>query len=263
MTTITQHAPGTFSWPELATSDQAGAKKFYAALFGWTMNDTPMGEGESYTMINLGDRGVGALYTKRNEEASTPPHWNSYVSVEKADAAAAKAKQLGGKVLAEPFDVMDVGRMAVIQDPTGAVFCVWEAKKHIGAGVLGETGSLVWTELMTPDTNQASAFYSGLFGWKPKTTDMGNDMKYTVFNRGEVGAGGMMAIPPNMADIPPHWKPYFAVADADAIVSKAAQLGGKVVMPATDIPGTGRFAILEDPQGATFGILKPAPMPRA
>src|SRR5262245_18129760 len=111
MPTTTQHAPGSFSWPELATSDQAGAKKFYSALFGWTMNDTPMGEGESYTMINLGDRGVGALYTKRKEEAQFPPHWNSYVSVEKADAAASKAKQLGATIMMEPFDVMDVGRM--------------------------------------------------------------------------------------------------------------------------------------------------------
>jgi uncharacterized protein len=259
MPTTTQHAPGTFSWPELATSDQAAAKTFYAALFGWTMNDTPMGEGETYTMIHLGDRGVGALYTKRKEEANLPPHWNSYVTVEKADAAAAKAKQLGGTLLMEPFDVMDVGRMAVIQDPTGAVFCVWEAKNHVGAGVLGETGSLVWTELMTPDTNQAGAFYSGLFGWRPQSMDMGGGMTYTVFNRGDVGAGGMMGIPPDMQGVPPHWKPYFAVENADATVAKATQLGGKLIVPPTDIPGTGRFAIIEDPQGATFGILKPSP----
>ncbi|MBI1796969.1 MAG: VOC family protein [Candidatus Eisenbacteria bacterium] len=261
MATTTTHAPGTFCWPELSTTDQAGAKKFYSALFGWEMNDSPMGEGEFYTMIGLGGRGVGALYTMRKEEKSSgaPPHWNSYVAVESADAAAARAKQLGATILADAFDVMDVGRMAIIQDPTGAVFCVWEAKKHTGAGVLGEPGSLCWTELMTRDTAKAGAFYTALFGWKTDVMTMG-PMSYTVFKRDDTGAGGMMAISPDMGQVPPNWMPYFAVTDTDAIVAKANQVGGRVIAPAQDVPNVGRFAVLQDPQSAVFAVLTP---PRA
>ena len=262
MATITQHAPGTFCWPELATTDQEGAKKFYSALFDWETVDSPMGPGEVYTMINKGGRGVGALYAQRKEERGhgIPPHWNSYVSVESADKAAAKAKQLGAMVMAEPFDVMDVGRMAVIQDPTGAMFCVWEAKKHTGAGVIGEPGSLVWTELMTKHTAKAQAFYSGLFGWKAEAMK-GGPIPYTIFKNANDpnGVGGMLSITPEMGPVPPNWLPYFAVTDADATVAKTTKLGGKVLMPPRDIPGTGRFAVLQDPQGASFAIIKTEP----
>ncbi len=163
MATMAQHAPGTFCWPELATTDQDGAKKFYTSLFGWTFTAGDMGGGETYTMLKLKGADVGALCTMRKEQRSQgiPPHWSSYVSVESADQAAAKAKQLGGKVLMEAFDVIDVGRMAILQDPTGAVVCVWQAKKHIGVGVMNEPGALCWTELMTTDTDRAEKFYTG------------------------------------------------------------------------------------------------------
>jgi hypothetical protein len=209
-------------------------------------------------MIDLGGRGVGALYTQKKEERAhgVPPHWNSYVAVENADAAAAKAKQLGGTLLAEPFDVMDVGRMAVIQDPTGATFCVWQAMKHTGAAVLGEPGSLVWTELMTKDTARAQTFYTGLFGWKAETM-RGAPMSYTVFKRegAEMGSAGMLAITPEMGPVPPNWLPYFAVTDCDATVATAGKLGGKTIVPPQDVPDTGRFSVLEDPQGATFAVI--------
>lgn len=261
MATITQHAPGTFSWPELATTDQPGAKKFYSALLGWDMNDNEMGPGETYTMIMLKDRNVGALYNMRKEERSMgiPPHWNSYVTVESADAAAAKAKSLGATLLAEPFDVMDVGRMAIIQDPAGAVFCVWQAKKHIGAGVLGETGSLVWTELLTTDVAKAQPFYTGLFGWKAEAMPMG-PMTYTIWKNGSEQAGGMMQITKEMGPMPSNWMVYFGVDDVDASAARATSLGGTIVVPPTDIPNIGRFAVIMDPQGAAFSIFKPLGM---
>src|SRR5438477_11531386 len=146
MATITQHAPGTICWPELATTDQAGARTFYTALFGWKANESDMGNSETYTMLQNKDRSVGALYTVRKEQRAqgVPPNWTSYVAVTSADDAAKKAVELGGKTIAAPFDVMDVGRMAVIQDPQGAIFAVWQAKKHNGAQVLDEPGSLSW-----------------------------------------------------------------------------------------------------------------------
>ena len=259
MATITQHAPGTFCWPELATSDQPGAKKFYTTLLGWEFTDSDMGGGEVYTMLNLKGRVLGALYSMRKEERShgIPPHWNSYVAVESADQTAAKAKSLGGILMAEPFDVMDVGRMAIIQDPTGAMFCIWQPKKHTGAAVLGEVGALCWTELMTSDADKARAFYTGLFGWKTEIKPMG-PMNYTIYKNGAAMAGGMMQITKEMGPIPSHWMVYFAVADCDAVVAKAKGMGAKVTVPSTDVPNVGRFAVLQDPQGAHFAILNPS-----
>jgi len=261
MATITQHAPGTFCWPELATSDQAAARKFYTSLFGWGVNESPMGEGETYTILLKGDKSVGALYTMRPEEAKqgAPPHWNAYVSVTSADESAAKAKQLGGQVLMDPFDVMEHGRMAIIQDPTGAIFCLWQAKQHIGANVLGETGSLIWTELMTTDTDKAGKFYTGLLPWKTESMKMDDDMVYTLFKRSDdQGAGGMMPIPKQAQGAPPNWLSYFAVDDVDKSAAKVKELGGKVMNPPQDIPNIGRFAVVTDPQGAHFALFKPA-----
>jgi len=257
MATTTQHAPGTFCWPELATSDQSGAKAFYSTLFGWESTDNPMGDGASYTMLSLQGRNLGALYTMGPEERGQgiPPHWNSYVSVESADRSAAKAKTLGGTVLLEPFDVMEHGRMAVLQDPTGATFCLWEPKQHSGAGVLDEVGALCWTELMTRDASKAQAFYTGLFGWEAEAKPMG-PMTYTIFLNGDRQAGGMMQITKEMGPLPPHWMIYFSVGDCDGTVAKAGTLGAKTIMPPRDIPNVGRFAILMDPQGAAFSVIK-------
>lgn len=257
MATTTQHAPGTFCWPELATVDQSGARGFYTKLFGWDFSDMDMGGGEKYTMFKLKDRYVGALYTMRPEERSTgaPPHWNSYVAVESADQAAEKAKSLGGTVVMPPFDVFDSGRMAFVQDPTGAFFGVWQAKQHPGAGVLDEIGALCWTELMTTDTKKAQAFYTGLFGWKAEPKPMGSTT-YTIYKRGDAQAGGMMQITKEMGALPSHWMIYFEAADCDATVAKAGTLGAKTIMPPRDIPEVGRFAILQDPQGAAFSVIK-------
>ena len=260
MATITQHAPGTFCWSELATVDQAGAKAFYSKLFGWDTMDMDMGGGQAYTFLKLGDRDAGALYSMMPEERASgaPPHWKSYVAVTSADQAAAKAKSLGGTVVMEPFDVFESGRMALIQDPTGAIFGVWQAKQHVGAGVLGENGAMCWTELMTSDAAKAEPFYTGLFGWGAETKPMG-PTAYTVFNRGSEQAGGMMQITKEMGPIPSHWAVYFAVGDCDAMVAKAQGLGAKTIVPPQDVPAVGRFAVLQDPQGAVFSIIKLEP----
>lgn len=264
MPTVTQHAPGTFSWPELATKDPNGAKKFYATLFGWTYEDRPMGEAGVYTMIQKDGKPVGALYAmeKAQLDQGMPPHWGSYVTVESADATAAKAKQLGGTVVMEPFDVMEHGRMAVLRDPQGATFCLWQPKEHIGAQRLGDPGSLVWTELLTSDANGAEAFYTKLFPWRSSQVPSaaGEGVPYTIFHRGEDGAAGMFQITKQMGPMNPYWYPYFAVDDCDATVEKARSLGAQVHMPPTDIPKTGRFAVLSDPQGASFGVIKTVPM---
>jgi predicted enzyme related to lactoylglutathione lyase len=256
---FTSHTPGTFSWPELATTDQKGAVAFYRALFGWDLNEQPMGPTETYSMFQLRGKEVGAAYTMRPEEKQTgaPPHWNNYVTVKNVDEAVKKAEGLGAKVFAPPFDVMDAGRMAVLQDPTGAVFQVWTANRSIGARILNEPGALCWTELTTTDTKAAETFYTQLFGWTPKHSAAGAPMEYTEFSVGGTPLIGMMAKPPDMpAHIPSYWMPYFQVTNVDASASKGKELGGKVMVGPNDIPDAGRFAILTDPQGAMFAIFQ-------
>lgn len=259
MADFASHTPGTFSWPELATTDQKGAVAFYRGLFGWDLNDQPMGPTETYSMFQMRGKEVGAAYTMRPEERQhgAPPHWNNYVTVQNVDEAVKKAEGLGAKVFAPPFDVMDVGRMAVLQDPTGAVFQVWEAKKHIGAKILNEPGALCWTELTTSDTNAAEKFYTQLFGWMPKHSAAGAPMEYTEFSVSGTPSIGMMAKPKDMpAHIPSYWMPYFQVTSVDGSASKAKELGGKVMIGPQDIPDAGRFAILTDPQGAMFAVFQ-------
>jgi predicted enzyme related to lactoylglutathione lyase len=244
--------PGNFCWIELATSDGTAAKGFYTDLLGWTADDSPMGDGQVYTMLRKGDKRVGALYT---DNRGIPPNWMSYIAVTSADDAAARARELGGVVVAEPFDVMEHGRMAVIQDPQSATFAVWEARNHKGIELYGETGSLCWNELATRNAESAASFYSALFGWTTKEST-GSGMQYTEFHNGEKAIGGMYTITPEMGEMPPNWMPYFAVSDCDGTAAKAIANGGRLMVPPTDIPTVGRFAGIIDPQVAFFAVVK-------
>ena len=252
-----EYKPGTFCWVELATSDANAAKTFYTQLFGWTYEDHPMGPDMVYTMLRLDGKDVGALYKLMSDqvEHGVPPNWLSYISVTSADEATEKAKGAGATILKEPFDVMTVGRMSVIQDPTGAVFATWQAGDSPGAGIYNVPNSFCWNELMTTDTAKDKEFYTSVFGWGADTQNFG-ELEYTMFSNGDRPAGGMLAITPEMGPIPPNWLAYFAVDDCDAKVQKATELGASVMKPADDIPGIGRFAILLDPQGAGFAIIK-------
>ncbi|MEP6819935.1 MAG: VOC family protein [bacterium] len=252
-----KYAPGTFCWVELGTTDSEAAKKFYTGLFGWTPDDRLVGPGMVYTMLNLDGKNTGALYQMEPEKLAqgVPPHWLSYVLVTSADESAAKAKELGATLLAGPFDVTTVGRMAVIQDPTGAVFALWQAGTHQGAGVVNVANSFCWNELMTTDTTRDGEFYTGLFGWGKDTQNFG-PLEYTMFSNNERPAGGMLQITPDMGPIPPNWLVYFAVDDCDAKTQKATELGGSVMQQPDDIPNIGRFSILTDPQGAAFALIK-------
>jgi uncharacterized protein len=252
-----QYKPGTFCWVELGTSDSAAAKNFYTQLFGWDHEDKPMGPEGAYTLLKLNGKDVGGLYELMPEMKAQeiPPHWLSYVSVENADEVAEKAKAEGATLLNGPFDVFTLGRMAVVQDPTGAVFALWQAKEHTGAGIYNAPNSFTWNELGTNDTQKAGQFYSNLFGWTRENFP-DSPIEYTMFKNGDRGNGGMYGITPDMGPIPPHWLVYFAVDDCDAKVQRATELGANVMKPADDIPGVGRFAILTDPQGAAFAVIK-------
>jgi predicted enzyme related to lactoylglutathione lyase len=257
MQEVPDYKPGTFCWVELGTSDDQAAKNFYTKLFGWDFVENSMGEHGVYTILKLGGKDVGGLYKLMPDMVArgVPPHWMSYVSVENADEAAEKAKAEGGTIVMGPFDVATLGRMAVVQDPTGAAFSLWEAKEHKGSGIYNVPNSFCWNELATNDPPRAGEFYSNMFGWDKDTQNFG-PMEYTMFKNADRGAGGMYKITPEMGPMPPHWLVYFAVDDCDAKVQKATELGASVMKPADDIPGVGRFAILNDPQGAAFALIK-------
>lgn len=260
MPTIEKHAPGSFSWIELATTDQTAAKDFYAKIFGWSSQDFPIGPNEVYTIFQVEGRDVAAGCTLRPDQIShgVPPHWNLYVAVESADASAARATQLGGTVLAPPFDVFDSGRMAVVQDPTGASFSLWQPNKHLGTGICAAHGTLCWADLNTPHQARAGQFYSELFGWHMMKEDEDPEHNYWHIKNGEEFIGG---IPPASYDrpgTPAHWLAYFQVSDCDATAAEAKNLGAMHYMPPTDFEDVGRISILADPQGAAFAIFKGA-----
>lgn len=253
---VTSHAPGTFCWIELVANDALAAGRFYELVFGWDKRENPMGPDSVYTIFEQGGRDVAAMYGRGPEEREGPSYWRSYVCVESADETVARAASLGAEVMAEPFDVFDIGRMAMLRDPTGATFALWQAKSHIGIGRSGEPGALSWNELLTRDVEAAAAFYTRLFGWGARTMPFGSS-EYTVFDRAEEPVAGMMAMS-DPADAPPNWLPYFGVAECDDRAREAGVAGGRVFVSPTDIPGVGRFAVLGDPQGAVFAILQPA-----
>jgi predicted enzyme related to lactoylglutathione lyase len=250
----TSYASGTPNWIDVQTTDTKAAKQFYSSLFGWNFVDYPIDEanGVYYSMGMLKDHEVAAVAPLGPEQAGVPPHWNSYVSVDDVDGATAKVESAGGKVMAPPMDVMDAGRMSVVQDPTGAVFMLWQAKDNIGAQLVNEAGTFSWSELITPDVPKAAAFYKKVLGWGTETHGEGAGA-YTEFKLGGNSIAGAMN--PPMPGIPPLWGIYFTVDDCDAAVEKAKSLGAAVMNGPMDIE-PGRFAVLADPQGAMFNVIK-------
>lgn len=262
MPIIEKHPPGSFCWIELATSDQKAAKVFYGTLFGWSANDAPMGPSDFYTMFQLEGRDAAAAYTLRKEQRAqgVPSHWMLYIAVDSADATAKKAGVLGGTVLAPPFDVATFGRMAVIQDPTGPIFSIWEPKANPGTGIAGVGGTLCWADLNTPDPVRAAKFYHELFGWKfTSDTDDDPPSGYQHIQNGEEFIGGVLPNAGRDSKIPPHWLSYFLVTDCDLSAAKAKELGAGFLMPPNTLEGVGRFAVVADPQNAVFAIFQPLP----
>jgi predicted enzyme related to lactoylglutathione lyase len=246
------HAPGTFSWTDLSTPDPAAAAAFYGALLGWEGEETPAGEAGTYWMMRVGGRDVAGMSAMREEQRASgaPPAWLSYVTVEAADATAGRAGELGGTVLMPAFDVLDAGRMALLLDPQGAVFAVWEPRAHIGAGLVNDPGAMVLNQLNTSDTEAAAAFYSALFGWEISVAVTDPQPYWRIENGGRLN-GGMMTLPAGA----PYWLVYFTVADLDGAAETIAREGGQVVVPPMQVQG-GRILVARDPAGAYFGLFE-------
>jgi predicted enzyme related to lactoylglutathione lyase len=245
----TASSVGKFVWHEQVSDDPKQAQNFYKQLFGWDTEVFKPGEVD-YAMISSGGQSHGGF--GKAMEGAPPPHWLGHVRVEKLEDTIEQAKSAGGKLAAGPFEMEDVGRIAILTDPQGAHISIYQS----GGEMPPAEGVFVWDELGTSDADGAQRFYEQVFGWT--TDDMGPDFGgYRVFNHGETGIAGLMQL--QEASIPPHWQPYVAVEDVDATATKAGELGGSTLAEPMDVPEVGRIAVLRDPQGATFGILKPQP----
>jgi len=255
MSERTSYEPGTPNWVDLGSPDLDASIEFYRGLFGWDVPESANSEATGgYRQAMKGGKPVGGMMPLMQE--GQPPAWTSYVSVADADATAAAVKAAGGSVIAEPMDVMELGRMAVFTDPGGAFFGIWQPGTFIGAEVVNEPGALSWNELNTRDLAAAKAFYGAVFGWSFEDNDMGEAGSYTTISLGEGMIGGILDMNEREIpeQVPAHWQVYFAVEDTDAAVEQAKQGGGSVMVPPMEVPA-GRFAILLDPHGASFAVI--------
>jgi uncharacterized protein len=261
MPNIDRHEPNTFCWVDLATNDPNAAKRFYSELFGWASKDSQVPGGGTNTMFFLRDRPMASAYqmNEGQKQMGVPPSWVCYVATKNADETLKAVERAGGKVLVPAFDMMDLGRMAMFADPTGAMLSLWQPKKHQGYGVVREPGAVCWNELMTRGADRAKQFYSAVFGWNFKVGEVAGGGAYHEFSAGTQSIGGIMEMSAEMNGIPPYWAPYFEVADADQSAERAQRLKAQVHVPPTDIPNVGRFAVLQDPTGASFSIIRMNP----
>ena len=267
MPEVTEYAPGTPSWAELSTPDEAGSLSFYSAMFGWQDDPQEVGEGSGwyYHMQKLNGQYACSIYRQGEEEQSQnlPPRWNIYFTVNNVDESVETIKRHGGTVVFGPMDVFEAGRMAFCQDPQGAFFAIWQAKQHIGAGVKFDVGAMCWNELLTTDRSAAIEFYLAALGMERGY--VAEAMDYPMLKAGGTEVAGISEITADMSPMPPHWGVYFAVADIEASVAQAESLGATINVPITDIikeegePPVGRLAALVDPQGASFSILQDIP----
>jgi predicted enzyme related to lactoylglutathione lyase len=245
MSERTSYAPGTPSWIDLGTPDMGAAAAFYGGLFGWSIEPDSRPEAGGYAMCMLKGRPVAGLGPQMNPDV--PPYWSVYVTVVNADAAVAVVDANGGTVLMEGMDVLDVGRMGILQDPGGSVISVWEPRSHAGAGLVNEPGTFAWNELATTEVAKVSAFYGAVFGWG--LGDGSSDTASIFTLDGEVVCGAHQAGDGEH----PSWSVWFAVDDCDAAAAEVTNLGGSVLMPPSDMD-FGRGAVVADPHGAVFGI---------
>ncbi len=262
MSERTSYAHGTPSWVDIMSADIETTRSFYTAVFGWELGPEEAPEAGGYRQFLKNGKRVAASSPQSPEmiDAGMPTVWNTYMTVDSATEVAALVEKAGGTVIAPPFDVFDAGSMAMFADTEGAMFSVWQPNQHIGAELVNEPGSVCWNELASRTPGAASAFYGDVLGWHTQVHQ--GEMVYREFQLtpGEPGVGGMVEMTEEWGEMPAHWMVYFAVEDCDAAVAKVEELGGKVMVPALDIP-PGRFSVVADPTGAAFTVMALAELP--
>lgn len=253
------HAPGAPCWFELASDDQPAVEAFYCALFGWTVERTPMPDASAYTIFKLNGLDVAGTYSLvpgalPGPDGNTASHWGVYFRAADCDVVAARAVALGGQMIAAPFELMEHVRMAVCADPEGVVFSLAQQRAHPGVDAIGVDNAVCWAELATRDIARAEAYYQRLFGWRMQAHPHA-PTGYRVFVDGQRMLGGLLQMQPDWGDLPPHWSIYVQVSDVDLYVERALALGGQLAFAPFDATGVARIARLNDPTGAGFYVI--------
>lgn len=267
MSERSSYEPGEFCWVDVSVPSTEAGAEFYNELIGWEWQASEDPNAGGYGLFSNGGKVVAGMGPLQNEQQ--PPAWASYISVADADETAAKIKQAGGTVMMDTFDVLEAGRMAVCQDPQGAVFCIWQAGVMKGAELVNEVGAWTWNHLTTHDLEGAEKFYGEVFGWSLQAAgqEAAPDSPFMMWQvagqKFEEGLGGANEIgPDDPAGMPSNWTAYLSVESAEKAVATTSGGGGQVLVPVTEIP-VGKLAVLTDPQGAVFGIIEPDyPEPR-
>jgi uncharacterized protein len=244
---------GTPCWVDLSTSDPNPAREFYARLLGWDWSEGEEATG-FYSNASLGGQLVAG--SNGTPVTDSPPTWTTYIAAADVDATADSAVRHGGNLVAPPADVMDLGRLAMLEDAHHGAFGIWQAGKHIGTQRVNETGCLVWTEYMARDYDEAKEFFAAIFSYT--YTEIGDSaFQYSTIEVSGNTVGGLGVLAPEMpAEVTPHFRIYFAVENCDVSADHVIQLGGAVLRPPQDMP-YGRHADVADPQGAAFSIITP------
>lgn len=252
-------AHGHFAWTDLMSPDTEDARDFYGALLHWVPTALPDHPASNYTLFTLEGQRVAGLVPMAPQmvEQGVPSRWVSYILVDDVDEVVGRVEALGGRIHLPPMDVVDSGRMALIEDPSGGSVALWQAEKHRGAERLHERGCMTWNELLTRDPAAACDFFAALLGWSYQTIEIPQG-SYQLATLDGARVGGIMAMPAQVPDeVPPHWDVYFAVDDVDEVAERAEALGGAVLVPPMTIP-VGRLALVADRAGATFTIYRAA-----
>lgn len=257
MATMTSYPMGAPCWFELGSTDRPAAVRFYSALFGWSAEDSPGGHG-IYTMLRNGGRDAAACFELLPEQRAqgVPAHWGVYFQVADVNVSTALAQTAGGSVVLAPLDIMDIGRMAVLKDPEGVVFMLWQSRRPRNAAVVHEDNAIGWVELATRDTARAAAFYGPLLGWQIRAHEHEMAGIYRLASIDGQDWAGLLPMTAQRRDVPAHWAVYFRVASCDAAVEALQSLGGTVLAGPFNAPGVGRIAVVRDPQGAAFHLVR-------
>lgn len=252
MAEVTAYTHGTPCWVDATSTDLDTSLAFYKGLFGWEAETDPRPEANRYTMCRLNGKNVAGVSPPPQE--GMPSFWTTYIASDDVDATAAKVTDAAGTVLMEPTDIFDSGRMIIANDPTGAMFGVWQAREHIGSQLANEPGSFNWNECHSPEPERAAAFYADVFDYAVEATEMGGRIPYRLLKLDGRGVGGVAGAKEGE---PPNWATIFSVASCDDSIARVQELGGALLAGPHDIPDVGRFAVVEDPVGATFGVISP------
>jgi predicted enzyme related to lactoylglutathione lyase len=248
---------GTPNWADCATTNLDDAERFYADIFGWASERMPGSNGSIYSLQRLDGAMVAGIYelTREMIDMGVPPHWGTYVEVDDVAETSLRTEEEGGKLIDGPFDEPDVGTIAIIQDPVGAFLRVWHSAPGQGGQVFNVPGAMTWNELNTKEPERAARFYEAVLGVTVET--MSVPTPYTTLNVGGRPVAGILRMTPEMGDFPPSWDVYFATDDVDATAERVSAAGGAVLKEPFDIAAeTGRMAVLQDPQGAVFEVIK-------